>query len=353
MTAEVMDKNEKFKIFHGDSKKIIESFPDNSIDCVITSPPYWLMREYHVESGNKGNIIGTEQSPEEYVRNLVNIFHEVKRVLKPSGSVWLNIGDKVFNKNLMGMPWRVALAMQSDGWILRNDVIWNKLKGTQSSKDRLRPVHEYIFHFVKNKTYFYDYKKILIKPGKKPSVINGSIISATGVSGKKYRELIEESKELTQREKENAVNALNETLMEMKNGKTVDFRMTIRGNQRVLHGDSKKLSGRAKELAEKGFYIIKISSEGFLPNDVWNIVPEDDWRTDDHCAVFPIELLEIPIKSTCPEKGILLDPFVGTGSAVVAALKLGRRGIGIDISKKYVKIAIDRIKKVQITLTNF
>jgi len=341
---EILDVD-RFKIYHENSLTAVETFPSNSIDCVITSPPYWMMREYDIENNNKKFIIGTEKTPEEYVNNLASLFHEIKRVLKPNGSLWLNIGDKLQNKNLMGLPWRVAIALQKDGWILRNDVIWNKMKGTQSSKDRLRTTYEHIFHFVKSKKYFYDYKSILIKSQKKPSISNGRIISATGVSGKKYSKQIEQSKELTPKEKRDALNTLEETLLEMRDGKIVDFRMTIKGGQRILHSNSKKISGRAKELAEKGHYIIKISAEGFLPNDIWNIVPEDEWRTDDHCAVFPIELLELPIKATCPLNGIVLDPFVGTGSTIAAALKLGRRGIGIDISKKYVSIATKRAKQ--------
>jgi DNA modification methylase len=309
-----------------------------------------MMREYQVENENKKSMIGNEKTPEEYVNNLEAVFHEIKRVLKPSGSVWLNIGDKLVEKNLMGMPWRVALAMQKDGWILRNDVIWNKMKGTQSSKDRLRTVYEHIFHFVKSKKYFYDYKQILIKPQKTPSISNNIVVSATGVSGKKYREMITNSKKLTPNEKKKALESLDEALLEMRDGKIVDFRMTIRGEQRTLHSESENISGRAKELSEKGFYIIKISSEGFLPNDIWNIVPEDEWRTDTHCAVFPVELLELPIKATCPRNKIILDPFVGTGSTIMAALELGRRGVGIDISEKYIKIAEERVKKVQMRL---
>jgi DNA modification methylase len=136
----------------------------------------------------------------------------------------------------------------------------------------------------------------------------------------------------------------------IKNGELVDFRMTIRGQQRVLHGNSAKLSGRAKELAEKGFYIIKSKSEGYMPNDIWNIVPEDEWRTDSHCAVFPVELLDLPIKATCPAGGVILDPFVGTGSTVIAGLMYGRRAIGIDISSEYLDVAETRLRDIQTKL---
>ena len=111
---------------------------DESIDTIITSPPYWKQREYDVEDTNVEFLLGMEKKPEEYVSNMVNIFSILKTKLKKTGSLWLNLGDKYVNKNLMGMPWRVALAMMDDGWILRNDVIWHRMKGTQSAKDKLR-----------------------------------------------------------------------------------------------------------------------------------------------------------------------------------------------------------------------
>jgi len=143
----------------------------------------------------------------------------------------------------------------------------------------------------------------------------------------------------------NALNALNETLEEMRNGEVVDFRMTIRGAQRTYHSESKKVSGRAKELNEKGYFIIKMRKKGFLPSDIWRIVPEDTWRKDTHCDVFPEELLINPILSTCPIGGIVLDPFSGTGGTVHAAVSLNRRGIGIDLSNQYTEIAKKRMKE--------
>ena len=172
---------------------------------------------------------------------------------------------------------------------------------------------------------------------------NGEIISATGVTGKKYLSQIQCSEVLSEEEKQNALSALNETLDEMKRGEVVDFRMTIRGEQRVYHSESKKISGRAKELSEKGFFIVKMRKKGFLPSNIWRIVPEDIWRKDAHCAVFPEELLRVPILSTCPVGGIVLDPFSGTGSTVDAAVRLGRKGIGIDLSNQYTEVAKRRL----------
>lgn len=133
----------------------------------------------------------------------------------------------------------------------------------------------------------------------------------------------------------------------MRKGEVVDFRMTIRGEQRAYHSDNKVISGRAKELNDKGYFIMKMKKRGFLPSDIWRIVLEDTWRKDTHCAVFPEELLQTPILETCPEGGIVLDPFSGTGSTVEAVMKLGRKGIGIDLSRQYTEIAPKRLNRLQ------
>ena len=100
-----------YALFLGNTSKVLSTFPNECIDCVITSPPYWKLRQYDIESNSAQDELGIEEKPQDYVTKLEQVFHEIKRVLKPSGSVWLNIGDKYHNKNLMGMPWRVALAM--------------------------------------------------------------------------------------------------------------------------------------------------------------------------------------------------------------------------------------------------
>ena len=339
-----MSKERDFIFVCGDSLDILKTIPDETINCVVTSPPYWNLREYEVEKDS--NVIGNEVNYIDYVENLTAIFDEVKRILTKDGSLWLNLGDKYYNKELLGMPWRVAFSLMDKGWILRNDVIWDQMKGTQSPKDRLRDVYEHIFHFVKSKKYYYAHDEIRIAPIKKPKVYNGEVVSATGVSGKKYRKQIEESQFLSNSERIAANQALNEILQEISEGKLVDFRMTIRGEQRAFHSDNTNVSGRAKELETKGFYFIKMGANGHLPSDIWRIAPEDTWRKDAHYAVFPEELLINPIKATCPANGIVLDPFSGTGSTVVTALKLNRRGIGIDLSEYYTDLAKQRIKQV-------
>jgi site-specific DNA-methyltransferase (adenine-specific) len=277
---------------------------------------------------------------------LTEIFCEVKRILTGQGSLWLNLGDKYNDKALMGMPWRVALSLMDSGWILRSDVIWDQMKGTQSCKDRLRDVYEHIFHFVKNKKYYYDHNEIRVSPVRKPKKYNGELVSATGVSGKKYKKQIEESAALNDEEKAAAMKALEDTITDMEKGIVVDFRMTIRGQQRTYHSDNQNVSGRAKELAAKGHFILRMGANGHIPSDIWRIAPEDTWRTDAHYAVFPEELLLNPIKATCPDNGIVLDPFSGTGSTVCSAIRLNRRGIGIDLSEQYNETAKKRMKDI-------
>ena len=344
MTA--LQENEKYKFILGDCLSVLKQLDDESVNCIITSPPYWGMRAYDNEDDS--HEIGNEKSFELYVKSLTEVFNEARRVLKQDGSFWLNLGDKYVDKALLGMPWRVAISLIDNGWILRNDVIWHQLKGTQSAKDRLRDSYEHVFHFVKSKRYFYDADAIRIKPSKLPNIGDSTTVSSTGVSGKKYRRLIEESTELTEQEKINANKALDEVLAEIRSGLVNDFRMTIRGSQRAWHSDNTRISGRAKELVNKGFYVMKIYAKGHLPTDVWDIVTEDTWRKDNHCAVYPEKLLQIPILATCPVGGIVLDPFNGTGTTVSAALKLGRRGVGIDLSPEYLKTSEKRINQIGI-----
>jgi len=355
MFNSVLSGQKEYELIAGDSNIVLKQIPDNSIDCVITSPPYWQQRIYEDYYGTIEGILGSEKKPEDYVNNLLQITREIKRILKPTGTFWLNLGDKFYNKCLMGMPWRVALAMEKDGWILRSDIIWDQMKGTQSCKDRFRDIYEHVFQFVKSNKYYFDADAVRITPQAEAHETDGVIISATGVSGKKYFSQIENSCVLTPSEKKTAYGALNETLEEMRKGDVVDFRMVIRGEQRSFHSENVRISGRAKELQDKGYYIMKMRKKGFLPSDIWRIVPEDKWRKDAHCAVFPEELLRIPLLSTCALGGIVLDPFSGTGSTVDAAVKLGRRGIGIDLSGKYTEIAKKRLKESteQLTIYKF
>jgi len=344
-TALLAYKNEPFcspLLFDGEAEQVLRSLPSNSIDFAMTSPPYWGQREY------EGGGIGLEANYKEYVRNLAGVFLEVRRVLKPSGSFWLNIGDTYSGKGLVGIPWRVAFELtDNQNWVLRNSVVWNKLKGgMDNSKDRLGNVHEMVFHFVKQAHgYYYNTDAIRTKL-REAKVVNGAIVSATGVSGVRYKRQIELSTSLSDDEKREAFNALDSMLMNIAQGKLSDFRMIIRGQQRATHSDSEKVSGRAKELRDKGFYFLKYDPNGSKPSDVWDIIPEDTQRRESHFASYPVDLCRIPLLATCPQDGIVLDPFCGTGTTLVAARDLGIKSVGIDISRRYLEAAQDRTRSL-------
>lgn len=330
-------KNKRPLLICGDTLEVLSTCPSECIDMAITSPPYWGKREY------EGGGIGLENDFNDYIKSLMAIFLELKRILKPTGSFWLNIGDTYKNKTLIGIPWRIAIKMMDEqGWILRNEVIWNKVKGgMDNSIDKLGNVHEPFFHFVKQNKYYYDADSIRSTP-QKAIVKNGSVISATGVSGVRYKRQIELSTILTEAEKKNAFNELENVLQNVRDGIISDFRMIIRGQQRATHSNSEKVSGRAKELKDKGYYFLKYHPNGSKPRDVWDIIPEDTQKRKSHFAPFPEDLCKIPILATCPPNGIVIDPFMGTGTSMSVAYSFDRKSIGIDISSEYIKLAENR-----------
>jgi site-specific DNA-methyltransferase (adenine-specific) len=322
----------------GDSALVLAELPESSIDLVMTSPPYWGHRSY--DAGG----IGEERRPEEFVEALLVVTEQLKRVLKPTGSFWLNLGDTYRKKSLQGIPWRTAIAMMDrQGWTLRNDVIWNKMKGgPDNAKDKVRCVHEYLFHFVKrSKGYYYDDSAVRTPP-KKAKIVNGAVVSATGVRGVRYQRQIELSTSLTDEEKEAARSALEDTLGLLAAGKLGDFRMVIRKQQRATHSDSTKVSGRAKELEKKGFYFLRYHPDGAKIGDVWDIIPEDTQKRKGHFAAYPEDLCKTPILACCPPDGIVLDPFCGTGTTMWVARNLNRKSVGIDLSQVYLDAAAER-----------
>ena len=151
-------------ILQGESLSVLKALPDNSIHCCVTSPPYYALRDYGVKEQ-----IGQEAAPEEYIRKLVLVFREVYRVLKPEGTFWLNISDTYCRKaeqrckakDMLGIPWRLALALRNDGWYLRSDIIWEKSNAMpESVKDRCTRCYEHIFQLAKSKDYYFDHATI-------------------------------------------------------------------------------------------------------------------------------------------------------------------------------------------------
>ena len=340
------------KIYKGDSLKILKDLPSRSVNTVVTSPPYFNLRDYdtaewvggdpkcdHIEkiyrsnqtlaklsdkwdpqgkprppvsrdketmtvpkatqyrgqcpkcgAKRKDRQIGLEETPKEYVDNLVNIFKEVRRVLKDDGTVWLNIGDtyanqeyndgKIKKKDLIGIPWLTALALQSDGWYLRQDIIWQKPDCMpESVSDRCTKSHEYIFLLSKSDRYYYDLESI------KEEALGGEGIMA-GVGGNKYT-----------------------------NNDNPHYQ-TKSGKKFVSNGTRNKRS-------------------------VWTVNTAS--YKGAHFAIYPIDLIKPCILAGCPEGGTVLDPFGGSGTTGICAYNNGRNAILIELNRSFIDLAKQRI----------
>ncbi len=274
------------------------------------------------------------------MKALCEVSLELKRVLKDTGSFWLNIGDSYKAKRLLGIPWRVAFEMtDNQGWILRNEVIWKVKGGPDRARDKLGNVHEQVFHFVKkSKGYCYDADAIRSKPSR-TKIKNDAVFLATGVIGARYKRQIELSTELTLEEKRNAIKTLKATLAEVREGGLADFRMIIRGQHRATPSDSAQASGRAKELLDKGYCFLRYRPKGEKPGDVWDIIPEDVQNRKKRCAAYPEDLCKTPMLATCPKGGTVLDPFAGTGTTMVVAKRLGLKSVGLELSRERIDLA--------------
>lgn len=283
-------------ILCGDSLNTLKNIPSAAVDCIVTSPPYYGQRDYAMDGQ-----LGGEDTPKEYVEKLADLFDECKRVLKESGTLWLNLGDKYLDGNLLGMPWRVALALQDRGWILRNDIIWHKPNAMpHSAKNRLTTDHEYIFFFTKKgANYFYDQDAIR-----------------------------EEHVTFSEKSK-------------MKGGKNHFGKNGGTPEKGKNGGNSNLHDGRW----DQAFH-----PNGRNKRTVWNI-PLSKFR-DAHFAVFPEKLIEPCILAGCPTGGIVLDPFFGSGTTGVVASKLSRKYIGLELNPEYVEIAKKRLSNLQIDLLN-
>lgn len=278
-------------ILVGHSLKNLSNIPSESVDCIVTSPPYYGQRDYNVDGQ-----IGNEKTPEEYIDNLTKIFSECKRVLKDSGTLWLNLGDKYSNGNLLGMPWRVAIALQADGWVLRNDIIWQKPNAMpHSAKNRLTPDHEYIFFFTKkSKGYFYDQDAI-------------------------REQHVTFSKESKMKGGRNHFG---------KKGGTPE------------NGKNKGNSNLHDARWDQAFH-----PKGRNKRTVWSI-SLSKFRGA-HFAVFPEKLVEPCILAGCPKNGLVMDPFFGAGTTGCVALRNERNYLGLEINTEYAEIAKVRLSSIQ------
>ena len=292
----------------GDNLFHLTNIPDNSVDMCVTSPPYYNLRDYK----NSGQI-GAENTVKDFVENLCKVFDEIHRILKPTGSCWVNIGDTYDKKRLLQVPSRFEIAMCDRGWHLRNEIIWSKPNPQPiSSKDRFWGNHEKFFWFVKDvKKYYFNRDAILVPQAE---------ISIRRMFSKNN----------------------------MKKRK--DFNATSKEGFAISSSSQDKHYARMREEMgiDKEFNYEELIRSGKCPTrpefDTWN-VPSVTYKGA-HFAVYPPELIEKPILSCCPEQGIVIDPFMGSGTTGEVAKLNNRKYIGLELNPEYAILANERISKV-------
>ena len=304
------------RILCGDALEMLRTLPDNSVHCCITSPPYYALRDYGVDGQ-----IGREDTPAQYVARLTDVFSEVRRVLRPSGTLWLNIADTYAGKgnqgdsvdpkypngrtgqtvainrrvegckakDMIGIPWMLAFALRDSGWYLRSDIIWMKANPMpESCKDRPSRCYEHVFLLTKSRSYYYDAAAIA--------------------------EPVAESTPMR---------------MRRKFGKN-KYSAGIPGQAHQHLNDY-----RPNGYAEEDIPLLRNK------RDVWQInsVP----YKGAHFAAYPPKLVETCLLAGCPQDGIVLDPFLGSGTTAAVAKQMGRHYIGIELNPDYCELAKQRI----------
>lgn len=303
-------------IREGDCRGVLKTLPSSSVNCIVTSPPYFGLRDYGVDGQ-----MGLEPLPDEFVAALVGVLHEARRVLRDDGTLWLNLGDSYWTakgascgvdpkqgarrgrarpqdrpapdglkgKDLIGIPWRVAFALQADGWYLRQDIIWHKPNPMpESVRDRCTKAHEYIFLLSKSPKYFFDAEAI-----KEESVQDAKVFGRGGATGSRGRQ---------------------------------GYAAASGGKQAQAQRDN------------SGGY----GTDGTRNRrSVWTVATKP--FAGAHFATFPPELIEPCILAGCPKGGTVLDPFFGAGTTGLVAQRHGRNAIGIELNPEYVRIAKRRL----------
>ena len=379
------------RIIQGNTLSVLKTLPDDSVNCCVTSPPYWGLRDYGVEGQ-----LGLEKTFEEYITKLCDIFDEVKRVLRKDGTCWVNLGDSYggsgnasghtkdtknlgyktlgigatqgnqkstgqYAKSLLDIPYRFSIEMINRGWIKRNTIIWKKPNCMPASaNDRFTVDFEYLFFFTKNnKAIFWTNGKTLECVDKKPP-------GTKGIEGKDWEWQKKESSW-------------------QRPGRDETFKLSSRKKSKYAKEGCKRVSLWSghdywfEQQFEKYQYPLNrwggIYTNGNVPNSkyskedidpaqitkrprsfrpnknghnqraVWTIPTRP--FPEAHFAVYPEGLIEIPIKAGCPKGGIVLDPFMGAGTTALVALKQRKRFIGIEIKQEYIDIANRRIANVQ------
>lgn len=264
----------------GDCLEVMRQLPDASVHCCVTSPPYWGLRDYGVDGQ-----LGLEKTPEEYTQRMVEVFREVRRILRNDGTLWLNLGDSYGKgKQLAGVPWRVAFALQADGWILRQDLVWHKPSPMpESVRDRCTKAHEYVFLLAKSQRYFFDAQSIDEPLSSKPHAPGNKCSTGGG---------------------------------HLRNDFGTDAMHRVWG-----------ASGRRNR------------------RSVWTITPK--LYSGAHFATMPPDLAELCIRAGTDKNAsppcTVFDPFAGAGTTGLVALRLGRNFLGIELNPDYVTLARNRI----------
>lgn len=344
------------RILQGDCRTVLRTLPDASVHTCVTSPPYFGLRDY----GHAGQI-GLEQTPAEYVEQMVQVFREVRRVLADDGTLWLNLGDSyagsrgaqsrehagkhapnvsalsanqvvaaqrkasgtgsipagsgLKSKDLIGIPWRVAFALQADGWYLRQDLIWHKPNPMpESVRDRCTKAHEYVFLLSKSERYFYDADAVAEEAtGGAP----GNVNPVKGAGDEKHRTRTGMAAYAErQRSKRDSFKRDDSKRAEVIPGQTV-------GTHRPDRAESEYDPGRRNK------------------RSVWTIATKP--FAEAHFATMAPELAETCIKAGCPEGGTVLDPFGGAGTTGLVADQLQRDAVLCELNPEYIAIARRRI----------
>ena len=318
------------KIVCGDNAELIKQIPSNTIDLVITSPPYFKQRDY-------GSELGTEDALEKYILALLKILRECVRVIKPTGSIVFNLGDKYEESSLLLVPYRFAIAATDKFEVqLVNEITWVKTNPTpRQFKRRLVSSTEPFFHFVKSANYQYFIDEFSKR--EETAKTNGN--GGTNV-GKSYFELIEKS-ELTVEQKELARLRLSEIIEEVRSGKIQGFRMKIRGIHSEPFGGQD--GGRKIQLDKNGFTLIRIHGNPLKKDVITSSV--ESLKDCPHPAIYPSSIVEEFLNLLTKEDDIVLDPFIGAGSTAIAAIKKNRNFIGFEINADYCDFANKRIEQ--------
>lgn len=356
----------------GDNREVMRTLPDESVQCVVTSPPYWGLRSYGI--GRENGELGLEQTPDEYVAAMVDVFREVRRVLRRDGTLWLNLGDSYASgptttaeaagvrsggtlngrrghadrvamaqqrapvpaglkpKDLVGIPWRVAFALQQDGWYLRSDIIWAKPNPMpESVTDRPTKAHEYLFLLSRSERYVYD-----------ADAIAEDAVGRTehDLTGPGYFAPVQTRQRGTRRDTFERSGPVSEHI--------------IPGQSAAQHRPRKQDAGQQASGGDRmtGFndrYAAEPRATMRNRRSVWTIATKP--YPGAHFATFPEALVEPCILAGAPEGSVVLDPFAGTGTVGLVAQRLSRRAVLIDLNPDYLRQCIERNRQQPLGLS--